>query len=276
MTEVITWISYGGKFELSSKYVGGDTEILLVNNDVDYNGLKHMIVKLLNVDQSSSKMLLSFQIGNPSKPIYDVIDDKTVKIFISFAQQDLLKHSLMVTFDDECFRSTQGSNDPFDQKKESLNMNGENVAGLESIPEGTPLGEESNVVGTNLFPHHFGNCDSPEVSATPAEENVTASDNVSQMRPPFELCTNVPPIGEHNSLLDENDAGFGDDRSRSDGICGPSGISKNVEEYQIFKSKKDLNKSLSLLSMWEKFNYKIFKSNAHFTVVRCLDVTCPW
>ena len=96
-----------------------------------------MVVELLNVDESSSKMHLSFQTGNPSKPYYDIIDDKMVKIFISFARQDSLKHSLMVTIDDKCFRSTKGSNDPSDPKKESPNTNGGNVVGLESIPKGT-------------------------------------------------------------------------------------------------------------------------------------------
>ena len=45
MAEVITWIRFGGKFEASSTYVGGDTEILLLNNDVDYNGLKQMVAE---------------------------------------------------------------------------------------------------------------------------------------------------------------------------------------------------------------------------------------
>ena len=28
--------------------------------------------------------------------------------------------------------------------------------------------------------------------------------------------------------------------------------------------------------MRDKFNFKIFKSNTHFIVVCCLDMTCPW
>ncbi|KAL5541608.1 hypothetical protein UlMin_009318 [Ulmus minor] len=51
---------------------------------------------------------------------------------------------------------------------------------------------------------------------------------------------------------------------------------QKIKEYQIFKSKKYLNTSLSLISMREKFNFKIFKSNTQFIIVRCLDVTCPW
>ena len=97
--------------------MGGDIEILLINNNVDYNGLKHMVAELLNIDESSSKMHFNLQTRNPSKRIYDVIDDMTVKIFIRFARQNSLKHSLMVTIYDECFRSTQGSNDHSDLKK---------------------------------------------------------------------------------------------------------------------------------------------------------------
>ena len=123
MTEVIIWIHFGGKFEASSTYVGGDTKILLLNNDVDYNDLKQLVTKLLKFDESCSKMHLSFQTGNPAKSIYNVIDDRTVRIFISFARQDSLRHSLLVTIDDECFRSTEGSNDPSDPNRESPNPN---------------------------------------------------------------------------------------------------------------------------------------------------------
>ena len=90
---------------MSSKFMVRDTEILLLNNDVDYNGLKKMEAKLLNVDKSCSKMHLIFQTGNPCQPIYEVIDDMTVKIFISFARQNSLKHLLMVTIDTEGLRS---------------------------------------------------------------------------------------------------------------------------------------------------------------------------
>ena len=151
MSEVITWIHFGGKFEASSKYMGGDIEILLLNNDVDYNGLKQMVAELLKFDESCSKMHLSFQTGNPAKPICNIIDDRTVRIFISFARQDSLRHSLMVTIDDECFRSTQGSNEPSNWKKESPNTNGGNLEMMESIPEGTTLGKENDAVGGNLF-----------------------------------------------------------------------------------------------------------------------------
>ena len=82
-------------------------------------------------------MHLIFQTGNPSKPIYNVIDDRILRIFISFAHQDPLRHSLLVSVDDECFRSTKRSNDPFDLNRESPNPNATNVGVLESIPEGT-------------------------------------------------------------------------------------------------------------------------------------------
>ena len=132
MGEVITWIHFGRKFESSSKYVGGDTKILLLNNDVDYCKLKHMVAELLNVDKSSLKMHLNFQTGNLSQPYYDIMDDRMVKIFITFARQDSLKHSLVVTIDDASYRSTQGSNDPSDTKRESPNTNDKNVMGLKS------------------------------------------------------------------------------------------------------------------------------------------------
>ena len=179
MAEVITWIHFGGKFEASSTYVGGDTEILLLNNDVDYSGLKQMVAELLKVDEICSKMHFSFQTRNPAKPIYDIIDDRTIRILISFASQNSLRHSLMVTIEDEWFRSTKGSNDPSDLNKESLNPNSTNVGGLESIPEGTTFRREDDVVGDNLFSDQFGNPDIPGVAVTTGKENVAASDNVS-------------------------------------------------------------------------------------------------
>ena len=71
----------------------------------------------------------NFQPQNPSKPIYEaiyaVIDDRTVKIFVSFLRQD----SLMVTIEDEGFRFAQGSNDLSNLKKESPNLTYDNLAG---------------------------------------------------------------------------------------------------------------------------------------------------
>lgn len=103
-----------------------------------------MVAELLKFDESCSKMHLNFPIENPAKPTYDVIDDRTVRIFISFAHQDLLRHSLLVTIDDECFRSTEGSNDPSDPNIESPNPNGTNVGGLESILEYTAFRREDD------------------------------------------------------------------------------------------------------------------------------------
>ena len=93
-----------------------------------------MVAELLKFDESCLKMHLSFQTRNPAKPIYNVIDDKTVRIFIRFACQDLLRHSLLVTVDDECFRSTEGSNDPSDPNRESPNPNDTNVGGWNPNP----------------------------------------------------------------------------------------------------------------------------------------------
>ena len=130
----------------------------------------------------------------------------------------------MVIIDDECFRSTQGSNDPFDPKKESPNTNGGNVGGLESRLEGTTFQREDDVVGGNLFSDQFGNPDSPEVAATTSEKIVAASGNVSQVLPPFQPYTNMSPIGSGISVGDDNDTSCGDEKSRFDRVYGPSGV----------------------------------------------------
>ena len=65
-------------------------------------------------------------------------------------------------------------------------------------------------MGGNLFLDQFGNPDSPKVAVTTGEENVAASDNAFQVRPPFQTYTNMPPIGGGISVGDDNDAGCGD------------------------------------------------------------------
>lgn len=110
------------------------------------------------------------------------------------------------------------------------------------------------------------------MSPSTAEENMAASDNTFQVFPHFQPYTNVPPIGGGIFV----DDGCGDQKSRSDEVCKPIRLSETIEEFQIFKSKKYLSTSLSLVSMREKFNFKIFKSNTHFIVVRYLDMTCSW
>ena len=114
----------------------------------------------------------------------------------------------------------------------------------------------------NFFPNPFGYRDSPDVVATPPQGSpnvaatplecslkVVTSDNVSQIRPLVEPYTNVPPFLHSFSFVDDNDADCGDKKSRSKGVYRPSGISDEIKEYKIFKSKKDLNTTLSLISM---------------------------
>ena len=95
---------------------------------------------------------------------------------------------------------------------------------------------------------------------------MVASDNAFQVLPLFQPYTNVPPFEEGSYFHDDTDVSCGDEKSRSDGVYGPRGISEEVEEYQIFKSKRDFNTTLSLISMREKFSFKIFYSNTLFVV----------
>ena len=133
-------------------------------------------------------------------------------------------------------------------------------------------------MGQNLFSNQFGNGHSLEVVATPPEgiPNMAASNNVSQIHPPFQPYISMPPFREGSFFHDDSDIGCEDEKNKFDRVYGPSSISEEIEEYQIFKSKKDLNTNLSLILMQEKFSFKIFKSNTHFVVALCLDMTCPW
>ncbi|KAL5582402.1 hypothetical protein UlMin_014844 [Ulmus minor] len=50
----------------------------------------------------------------------------------------------------------------------------------------------------------------------------------------------------------------------------------DIEENRVFRSKKELMTCLSITSMRKKFQYKVFKSNTSFIVVRCVHPSCSW
>ncbi|KAL5548130.1 hypothetical protein UlMin_003361 [Ulmus minor] len=61
-----------------------------------------------------------------------------------------------------------------------------------------------------------------------------------------------------------------------EGIYGEGGISGEIEEHCIFRSKKELMTCLSITLMREKFQYKVFKSKPSFVIVRCVHNSCSW
>ncbi|KAL5543456.1 hypothetical protein UlMin_007240 [Ulmus minor] len=75
---------------------------------------------------------------------------------------------------------------------------------------------------------------------------------------------------------DAEDSGCGDQIYVEEGIYGEGGISGEIEEHRIFQSKKELMTCLSITSMREKFQYKVFKSKPSFVVVHCVHTSCSW
>ena len=59
--------------------------MLLVKKNVTYGGLRKMIAKLLNDDESVRKMELNFETGVPFKPLYGVTDDRTFELYMQHA-----------------------------------------------------------------------------------------------------------------------------------------------------------------------------------------------
>ena len=74
----------------------------------------------------------------------------------------------------------------------------------------------------------------------------------------------------------DEDSGSGDEKSQTKGVYGACGISREIEEHQLFRSKRELPMSLSIISMTEKFQFKVFKFNICFLVVRCVHTSCSW
>ena len=87
---------------------------------------------------------------------------------------------------------------------------------------------------------------------------------------------NVPLIQHTVIQGDEEGSGSGDEKSITEGVYGGGGISRDIKEHQIFRSKKELMTCLSIISTREKFQFKVFKSNTHFLIVRCVHNHCSW
>ncbi|KAL5565013.1 hypothetical protein UlMin_028177 [Ulmus minor] len=93
---------------------------------------------------------------------------------------------------------------------------------------------------------------------------------------PVEPYCNVPPIPFTVDEVDEEGSGSGGNFTIEDGIYGQGGILGDIEEHRVFRSKKELMTCLSITSMREKFQYKVFKSNTRFIVVQCVHPSCLW
>ena len=93
---------------------------------------------------------------------------------------------------------------------------------------------------------------------------------------PVEPYYNVPPIPFTIDEVDEEGSGSGGNFTIEEGIYGQGGILGEIEEDRVSRSKKELMTCLSITSMQEKFQYKVFKSNTHFIVVRCVHPSCLW
>ena len=86
MGNVAIWIRVIGKIDESCKYVGGEYELLLVKSNVKYGGLRKMVSKMLNVDDSVRNMQCKFETRHPVRPLYRVVDDKTFELYMHHAQ----------------------------------------------------------------------------------------------------------------------------------------------------------------------------------------------
>ncbi|KAL5561876.1 hypothetical protein UlMin_031623, partial [Ulmus minor] len=236
--------SFGLKINESLNYVGGDYEMLLLKKDVTYSGLRKMIAKLLNVDESVRKMELNFETGVPFKPLYGVTDDRTLELYMHHARQESTKYFLLVTVGEESVRHGKVSEKA---KIEEQNLSDSYIPGLDSINEVPNVGTSSNVAEDHGFPELFANS---YVNEMPMEMP-------SPGRSLFVSPTLIP------SFVDV-------------GIYGEGGILGDIEEHHIFRSKKELMTCVSITAMTEKFQYKVFKSKPSFVVVRCIHTSCSW
>ncbi|KAL5568364.1 hypothetical protein UlMin_024939 [Ulmus minor] len=93
---------------------------------------------------------------------------------------------------------------------------------------------------------------------------------------PVEPYCNVPPIPFTVDEVDVEGSGSGGNFNREVGIYGQGGMLGDIEENRVFRSKKELMTCLSIMSMRKKFQYKVFKSNTSFIIVRCVHPSCSW
>ncbi|KAL5564436.1 hypothetical protein UlMin_027600 [Ulmus minor] len=154
MGDLAIWLRVGGKINESLNYVGGDYEMLLLKKDVTYSGLRKMIAKLLNVDESVRKMELNFETGVPFKPLYGVTDDRTLELYMHHARQESTKYFLLVTVGEESVRHGKVSEKA---KTEEQNLSDSYIPGLDSINEVPNVGTLSNVAEDHGFPELFAN-----------------------------------------------------------------------------------------------------------------------
>ncbi|KAL5566318.1 hypothetical protein UlMin_029482 [Ulmus minor] len=111
-------------------------------------------------------------------------------------------------------------------------------------------------------------------NATEGSERGTGAEDVCTT--PVEPYQNVPPIPISVIEADAEGSGCGDQIYVEEGIYGEGGILGEIEEHRLFRSKNELMTYLSITSMREKFQYKVFKSKPSFVVVLCVHTSCSW
>ena len=87
---------------------------------------------------------------------------------------------------------------------------------------------------------------------------------------------NVPPIPISFVEANEEGSGSGDHITVKEGIYRECGLSGEIKEHCIFRLKKELMTCLSIISMMKNFQYKVFKSNTSFLVVRRVHSSFSW
>ncbi|KAL5578710.1 hypothetical protein UlMin_011152 [Ulmus minor] len=213
------------------------------------------------------------------------------------ARQDSTKYFLLVTLGEESVIHGKCSDKA---KTEAQNFSDSYIPRLDSINELPNMANSSNVAEDHVLPELFANsyvnempmempcpAHSQFVAPTPIPSFVDVLPNASEGNERGirveDVCTtlvepyqNVPPIPISVVEADAGGSGCGDQIYVEEGIYGEGGISGEIEEHHIFRSKKELMTCLSITSMREKFQYKVFKYKPTFVVVHCVHTSCSW
>ncbi|KAL5574342.1 hypothetical protein UlMin_023939 [Ulmus minor] len=302
MSSVRIIVSYDGEWVNSPekgnfRFNGCKAKGISVPKNITYLELLQRISFLVNVDTDEFNVSMKFLFSSsvPVAPA-EIADDDDVNFFIAENSSEVsYRTPLCVTLERRSSHAQQAA-----YGEESSQMTNPLPEAHEQMYEPfSPLtGIEENEPGLCVN----NELDDGETSSEFAPENVPVEPQVGTWDPRstsnIDLITPVTPAfpvplrASHNQVawvttkedlarkdnfpIREDLARKEDLPAEEDVIAASVDNSEDIEEKQLYTSKKELKTKLGMMAIKKSFEFKVKKSNKSLLVAVCLDDNCKW
>lgn len=279
MSEIRIVVAYDGEWDdsgISSVYIGGKAKGIFVSKKITYNELLDRIYSLLLLsrDEAAIKMKFVYNSHVSVQPL-EISDDDDVRFFIGENSDSKTRAPLCISV----HRGTQGHQDsvvepvqeddghptfcPADGSSQSMNF----------VPEAqdAELGQHAMLENDQNPGDNFGS--ETEFGHAPTSDQATHNDIDHGFTPDSGNTMNIGPSNAFRSK-DQHVVSFTREML-SMGLADQQ-EHEDLNVGQVFTNKKDLYRTLALISLKKNFQFKVKKSKKDILVIACQDKNCKW